>query len=167
MPDMRAAAFALAAMIALPLPALAQEQAQEPSARGGVCLGTPEECEERRRNDQRVIDEGLGLVLNFVTDSAELTQRQKQQLSEFAAVLRNNRLRTVRFVVEGHTDSFGSDEHNRELSRRRAEAVVDFLVASGIDASRLEPLGKGMNWPLVEDPFHPVNRRVELRLRSR
>lgn len=161
---MRAAfvAYALAAALITPLPAGAGERA----AAGGVCLGTPEECAERHNRDLAAIDEGLGLVINFDLDSAELTQAQKDRLTAFAMVLRNNRLRSVEFYIDGHTDALGSASYNRELSRRRAEAVVEFLVESGIDASRLQPVAQGLERPRAADPLDPVNRRVELRLRA-
>lgn len=156
-------ASALAASVCIAQPVFGQSRVTAE----GICLGTPQECAERLVRDQATVDEMTRLVINFAMDSAELTARQREKLAALADVLRKNRLRSVKFVVEGHTDSTGSDEYNRELSKRRADAVTAFLVASGIDASRLDPLGKGMNWPLVEDPFDPVNRRVELRLSTR
>lgn len=160
---MRAAIVAsvIAAAVALPPAARTEERTA-----GGVCLGTPEECAERRERDQAAIDDGLSLVINFAFDSAELGAEEKRKLAGFATVLRNNRLRSVEFYIDGHTDALGSASYNRELSRRRAEAVVAFLVESGIDPARLQPVGQGMSSPRTADPLDPVNRRVELRLRA-
>ncbi len=73
-------------------------------------------------------------------------------------------------LVEGHTNSRGSEGYNLELSEGRAQAVVDWLVAHGVPSERLLAKGHGENQPLLEDN-HPdamvVNRRVEfLVLRS-
>jgi outer membrane protein OmpA-like peptidoglycan-associated protein len=66
-------------------------------------------------------------------------------------------------VVEGHTDSTGTAEHNTELSERRAKSVVAYLTGRGIAAGRLSAVGKGEVEP-VEDNATPAgragNRRV-------
>lgn len=66
-------------------------------------------------------------------------------------------------VIEGHTDSTGTTEHNQQLSQRRAAAVVTYLTGRGIAASRLSSVGKGEAEP-VEDNATPAgragNRRV-------
>lgn len=66
-------------------------------------------------------------------------------------------------VVEGHTDSTGTAEHNQQLSQRRAAAVVAYLTGRGIAASRLSSVGKGEGEP-TEDNATPAgragNRRV-------
>ena len=67
--------------------------------------------------------------------------------------------------VEGHTDDRGKAASNQKLSQQRAEAVVAWLVAHGIDASRLEAQGLGSTRPLVAektDAARKKNRRVEL-----
>lgn len=69
------------------------------------------------------------------------------------------------FVIEGHTDLSGSAPHNQELSKRRADAVKDYLVAHGIAADRLTTVGYGSTRPLTTDPSpsaQAINRRVTL-----
>lgn len=69
-----------------------------------------------------------------------------------------------RIAVEGHTDDVGSDVVNLRLSQRRAEAVRDFLVAKGVDPSRLEAVGFGESRPIDTnrtDSGRARNRRVE------
>ena len=67
-------------------------------------------------------------------------------------------------LVEGHTNSRGSEGYNEELSEARAEAVMGWLIDHGIQAERLLAKGLGESRPLLEDD-HPdamvVNRRVE------
>lgn len=68
---------------------------------------------------------------------------------------------TLALIIEGHTDAYGGDAYNLELSRRRAISVMRYLVAHGIDGSRLVAVGKGKSDPLLQNPFDPRNRRVQ------
>ncbi|TIR86514.1 MAG: OmpA family protein, partial [Mesorhizobium sp.] len=90
----------------------------------------------------------------------------RTELDEFAKALKDNRLSSFSFVVEGHTDASGSDRYNQELSQRRAKSVAAFLTANGVQATRLEAIGLGKSHPRVADPYDPVNRRVEMRIRT-
>jgi outer membrane protein OmpA-like peptidoglycan-associated protein len=68
--------------------------------------------------------------------------------------------------IEGHTDNAGGDAYNLALSERRAEAVVDWLTANGIEAARLTPVGKGEAEPVADNATadgRALNRRVEVR----
>jgi uncharacterized protein (TIGR03382 family) len=77
----------------------------------------------------------------------------------------------VRVEVQGHTSSEGRLEHNMDLSRRRAEAVVAHLVRQGIAAERLTAVGHGPRIPLVSpeqtDADREKNRRIEFSIRPR
>jgi outer membrane protein OmpA-like peptidoglycan-associated protein len=83
-------------------------------------------------------------------------------LKEVAAALQKNAwVKKVR--VEGHTDDRGKDEANLELSQRRADSVMRFLVGAGIDPARLEARGLGETQPLVPSKTaadRAKNRRV-------
>jgi OmpA-OmpF porin, OOP family len=102
------------------------------------------------------------MLITFVTNSAELTAESKSALDVVARALRGGRLLDRSFVVEGHADPRGDAELNLELSRARAQSVVNYLVMEhGIDRQRLEPLGKGSTEPLNKaQPDVPENRRV-------
>jgi outer membrane protein OmpA-like peptidoglycan-associated protein len=71
----------------------------------------------------------------------------------------------IRLVsIEGHTDSQGTDAFNADLSKRRAENVLKFLVEQGIDAGRLETVGHGEGKPVTSNKTaagRAQNRRVE------
>lgn len=100
--------------------------------------------------------------VNFAFDSAKLSPESEAVLDE--AVQELNDAPNVSVRVEGHTDSIGSEAYNLELSQRRAEAVVDYLVARGIEAGRIEPIGMGESHPIEsndteEGRYH--NRRVD------
>ncbi|GIV55010.1 MAG: hypothetical protein KatS3mg039_1528 [Candidatus Kapaibacterium sp.] len=71
---------------------------------------------------------------------------------------------TLRIEVRGHTDDRGSEEYNRRLSQRRADAVVEALVQMGVERSRLRAVGFGKSRPLVENTTEENrarNRRTE------
>ena len=70
----------------------------------------------------------------------------------------------IRIEVQGHTDNKGGAAYNKNLSDRRAAAVLKYLVAHGVDASRLVSHGYGMEKPLVDndsDQNRALNRRVQ------
>jgi outer membrane protein OmpA-like peptidoglycan-associated protein len=76
-----------------------------------------------------------------------------------------NRKQNVRIQVEGHTDSKGSRALNQKLSERRAGAVKDYLIARGVQASRINVVGYGEDRPIAtnETEFgRSLNRRTEI-----
>ena len=104
------------------------------------------------------------LLIEFDLDSAALQEEARRHLDAFVEALQNPALSGHRFLVEGHTDATGPDDYNLELSRRRATAVVDYLVGRGIDPDRLLARGLGETRPRTSDPGDGANRRVETRL---
>ncbi|MCU0694471.1 MAG: OmpA family protein, partial [Polyangiaceae bacterium] len=86
--------------------------------------------------------------VHFETDSAVIKGDSNTLLEEVADVLnRNPEIRKVE--VQGHTDNTGTGAHNQTLSEQRAAAVKDWLVAHGVDASRLESKGYGQTRPVA------------------
>jgi OOP family OmpA-OmpF porin len=70
--------------------------------------------------------------------------------------------------IEGHTDWIGSDGYNDGLSQRRAKAVVEWLVARGIERERISAVGRGEGEPVATNATaagRQLNRRVEVRRR--
>jgi len=69
-------------------------------------------------------------------------------------------------VIEGHTDSIGSDELNERLSERRADAVREYLVANGtIPYGRISAIGYGSHQPLASNKTaegRAINRRIDV-----
>jgi outer membrane protein OmpA-like peptidoglycan-associated protein len=68
-------------------------------------------------------------------------------------------------VVEGYTDASGPESYNMGLSERRAQSVSSYLLSKGIAASRINAVGFGEQRPRVDNPFDPMNRRVEMRIK--
>ncbi len=104
------------------------------------------------------------ILVTFVTDSAELTQRAKGALDVLAGAMKSDKLAGVRFTIEGHADPRGSDEHNLKLSTARANSVREYLVSQhGLPASRIEAVGRGSSALLnTANPAAPENRRVTI-----
>jgi OOP family OmpA-OmpF porin len=107
------------------------------------------------------------LLITFVPDSAELMPSAKGALDVVARALRSEKLAGASFRIEGHADPRGGDEYNMQLSTRRAESVVDYLVQQqGIPADRLQPVGKGATELLNRtNKLAPENRRVTIVVR--
>ncbi|WP_052378495.1 OmpA family protein [Polycyclovorans algicola] len=104
--------------------------------------------------------------VKFDFDSARLTENAKSILDRSVEALKKASDINVR--IEGHTDNYGENAYNQELSERRATAVVKYLTDAGIDAARLESTGFGEDRPVADndtDEGREENRRVELRVR--
>ena len=97
----------------------------------------------------------------FVKGKADLSESAKFVLHDLAKVMQKNP--EVRLRLEGHTSAEGDAAFNQKLSEVRAQAAVDFMVEhEGIDASRLEAVGKGSSeLKNTEDPMAAENRRTE------
>jgi OOP family OmpA-OmpF porin len=97
----------------------------------------------------------------FKTDQDVIARRSYPLLDNVARILQSHP--DLRVRVEGHTDNQGRPEHNKELSRRRAESVVRFLTSRGVDAQRLEAEGYGPTQPIADNRTRQgraKNRRV-------
>ena len=96
----------------------------------------------------------------FETGSAELKPVSQTELNRLRDLL-NSRPR-MRIQLNGHTDNVGSDADNLQLSKDRARAVYDYLVAQGIDAARLQSEGYGETRPVSSNET-PEGRRQNRR----
>jgi outer membrane protein OmpA-like peptidoglycan-associated protein len=85
----------------------------------------------------------VALPVHFDFASANLTDAGQALLRVVAAALNDPALIGHAFLIEGHTDSVGSDQANLKLSIQRAEAARQFLVTQGVDGARLTTAGYG------------------------
>lgn len=107
---------------------------------------------------------GRNLLIGFANDSAELTAQARANARVFAQALNSPGLQDARFAIEGHTNAVGGHDYNMELSRRRAQALADFLVSLGVSPQRLDVQGYGPDKLLnAQNPRADENRRVEAR----
>lgn len=116
--------------------------------------------------DQTDAAPAVNLTVNFPTGSADLTAEAMKTLDALGAALSSDALSHYRFRVEGHTDTVGSPESNKVLSQRRAQSVVNYIVAKfNVDASRLQAIGMGESDLLVhtgQQVPEERNRRVQV-----
>lgn len=104
--------------------------------------------------------------LNFHLDSDELKPSSANDIQRIIAKLKT--MKISRMIIEGHTDSTGSVEHNFELSERRAGTVKRLLLEQlPLSDSQIEVIGRGSSRPIVDNSVESVrqkNRRVEILL---
>lgn len=100
----------------------------------------------------------------FETDKAELKAAAMVKLNQVGdALVKYSPESTM--VVEGHTDSQGKPEYNKDLSRRRAESVATYLISRGIARDRITSTGAGADRPVADNTSpdgRAQNRRVEI-----
>ena len=104
----------------------------------------------------------LGDVL-FESGQAELKNDAQTSLVEVVDLLQSEPDKKIR--IEGHTDSVGDAAANLKLSERRAQSVLDALVALGVDASRITTVGLGEDFPIAsndDEEGRKKNRRVDV-----
>lgn len=175
------------------LAAQAQEEIEKGTAERQAVLIEAREAEARRRQQQaqnaqeqaelaehrastleqelsdlraKKTDRGMVLTLGdvlFDTGMATLKPGAYTTLDRLATVLKEAPDRKV--MIEGHTDSVGSDEYNRQLSERRAAAVQTALLERGVTSNQITAMGKGETFPVASNDNaagRQQNRRVEM-----
>jgi len=102
------------------------------------------------------------LRINFPFNSYDIPNYSIPKIRRFAQFLLRNRDSKV--LIEGHTDSVGSQKKNLLLSQKRAEAVADMLVALGVNPNRITTIGRGESMPIASNSTEEgrrKNRRIE------
>lgn len=101
--------------------------------------------------------------VNYDFDKGNLNDLGKGRAYQIAQLLKNEQ--ALHVVLEGHTDSVGTEQYNEQLGTRRAEALRAELVALGVSGERLSTVTFGKSQPLLDqdtDWARAVNRRVEV-----
>lgn len=129
-----------------------------------------DEAEDLQRQiaelNAKATERGLVVTLGdllFATGKSELKGGAANHLGKLANFLNKYPERSV--LIEGHTDSVGSEDANFNLSQRRANSVKSYLVSEGVAANRLAATGKGENDPVAGNDSstgRQQNRRVEV-----
>lgn len=143
-----------------------QESARARSLAASMA-GRAEELEQQV-SDLQTEDTERGLVLTlgsvlFETNKATLhtgSRRTVQKVAEFL-----NQYPERKILIEGFTDSRGSDDYNQQLSEDRAQAVRELLVTNGVDSQRVQVEGYGEEYPVASNDNsagRQQNRRVEI-----
>ena len=134
----------------------------------------PDQPEQRYSVEIRLqkIYENQEIVLQNIYydyDSAEIREDAKPTLRSLAGLLERNP--SVRIELASHTDCRGSNSYNQDLSQRRAQSAVDFLVQQGIGVERLTAIGYGESIPTntcvcaqCTEAEHQQNRRTTFKV---
>jgi len=149
----------------------AEAQAQKAEAARQEAESARAETEDMQRqlSDMKAKQTERGMVLTlgggvlFETSKATLKPGAASQMDRIAQFMQQNP--ETKVIVEGHTDSTGSEEYNEQLSQRRAQAVSDALVERGIDPSRVQAMGRGEAYPVASNDTsagRQQNRRVDI-----
>jgi len=139
---------------------------------GGVGLYMDKQAAELKKNmpEAEVVRDGdkvyvaLPSGILFDTGKDALKPGAKDSLSKAATTLKTSE---TNIIIQGHTDSTGSDSVNQPLSQRRADHVLDFLASKGVPASRMTAVGYGSSRPAVPNDTtenRALNRRVQLEI---
>ena len=120
------------------------------------------EAEVVRDGDKVYVALPSGIL--FDTGKDALKPTAKDSLVKGAATLKTSE---TNIIIQGHTDSTGSDKINQPLSERRAQHVLDFLAANGVPGSKMTAVGYGSSRPAVANDTaenRTLNRRVQLEI---
>ena len=101
----------------------------------------------------------------FAVNKANLTPAGEQKIKEYREQARAELSEAKTIKIIGHTDSSGKADYNQKLSVKRAEAVRDYLISLGADASKMEVAGMGADKPIADNKTaagRANNRRVEV-----
>lgn len=144
-------------------------RADAATAREEIAAAREQRAELQRQIEElnaRETDRGLVITLGdllFATGKSDLTGNAGANLDKLAAFLAEYSDRSV--LIEGHTDSVGTEQSNQLLSQRRAEAVKSYLVSRGVQANRLSTSGLGQGSPIASNETaggRQQNRRVDV-----
>jgi hypothetical protein len=115
-----------------------------------ACATTGHDTEASRRIKFTDSPDGARATMNdsilFAVNSSELFMQSDELFDALKPVLLKS---TGKIIVEGHTDSTGTDDYNLKLSQRRAEAVKDALIVRQVAPYRIEALGYGASRPVI------------------
>lgn len=113
------------------------------------------------------IGEGIKITFEsgilFQTNSSVLQTEARKNVGKLAEIL--NKYPDTNILIEGHTDSDGTEVYNQKLSERRAEAVADYAQSIGVSSARFKTVGYGETQPVASNETaegKQANRRVEI-----
>lgn len=117
--------------------------------------------------DQLVLDKSIVLEnIYYDLNKDDIRPDAALELEKLITILKDNP--TIRIELSSHTDSRSSDAYNLDLSQRRAQSAVDYMVSKGIEADRLVAKGYGelqlINLNAETEEEHQVNRRTEFKV---
>jgi outer membrane protein OmpA-like peptidoglycan-associated protein len=113
------------------------------------------------------VGEGIKITFSsgvmFDVNKAVLKDQYRGELSELAAIL--NKYEDTNILLEGHTDSTGTEEYNLDLSKKRSQSVANYLATQNVTPTRFTIMGYGESQPIVSNETsegRAQNRRAEV-----
>jgi outer membrane protein OmpA-like peptidoglycan-associated protein len=119
----------------------------------------------------KIVEEKIEISekVQFAYNEAKILHASDDLLNDVATVMKQHpEVKKIR--IEGHASAEGSDDYNKDLSDRRAKAVMEFLVNAGIATDRMEAIGYGEERPIADNETEEgreKNRRVEFNIIAR
>ena len=120
------------------------------------------------RIDEETLRVNFESDILFAVDSAVLSAEAKYSLDDFAAVMLDYPKTAI--LIQGHTDSTGSEDYNLKLSERRAQAVFNHLALREVAPDRMAAIGYGEGYPVADNSTasgRGLNRRVSILVRGK
>ena len=108
-------------------------------------------------------DGHMALYINFETGKADIKTESMVTIDQLVEMLKANP--TLKISIEGHTDNVGAAATNQTLAENRAKALMNAIIAAGINATQLSSKGWGATKPIADnatDDGKAKNRRVEI-----
>ena len=121
-------------------------------------------CPEVKREVRQLLEKAMQGI-EFEAGKATIKAKSFPLLDEIAAIFIENSDYIIE--VQGHTDNTGKAEMNKTISEKRAQAVKDYMVKKGVDASRMTAIGYGQDQPIADNNTkagRQKNRRVEFKI---
>jgi outer membrane protein OmpA-like peptidoglycan-associated protein len=121
--------------------------------------------------DVTEVGDGEAILVNlpdgvtFAVNSTTISPQFQRTLDTIAESMRQYPNSLI--DIMGHTDSTGSDAYNEDLSKRRADAVADYLAMRGVSRARIATIGYGERYPVADNATEAgrsLNRRVEIKI---
>ncbi len=126
-----------------------------------------EQIEELENAEVERVGEGIKVTFDsgilFAVNSSDLTPESQETIMKFADIL--NEYPDTNLYIEGHTDNTGTHAHNKKLSKRRADAVKNYLTMQQVKGNRIETGGYSFDRPVADNETEAgrtKNRRVEV-----
>jgi outer membrane protein OmpA-like peptidoglycan-associated protein len=119
----------------------------------------------------KIVEERIEITekVQFAYNKAEILSASDDLLNDVATVMKQHpEVQKIR--IEGHASSEGNDKYNKDLSDKRAKAVMEFLVKVGVAPDRMEAVGFGEERPIADNESEEgreKNRRVEFNITAR
>lgn len=119
----------------------------------------------------KIVEEHIEISekVQFAYNDSKILSVSNELLNDVATVMKQHpEVKKIR--IEGHASSEGNDQYNKDLSDRRANAVMEFLVNVGVNADRMEAVGFGEDRPIADNETEDgreKNRRVEFNIVAR